>query len=169
MFTSSRFFFFRIQLIKLIFGKFYSIKFLRLIYNGNFLKFTEVNTKLYINLYIERKSPNAIFCRKPMTHIYSVGVEAGTETSNNSTIAPAGENSLGFRMHPRFTCAFRIDVRQTQQAVQSNCLLCNNKSPTDKDIVLSQLSCLAQNFTSPCLHLCKFWVSSSLLKSFLSP
>lgn len=56
----------------------------------------------------------AFFCRKPMTHIYSVGVEAGTETSNNSTIAPAGENSLGFGMHPSSTYAFRIDVRQTQ-------------------------------------------------------
>lgn len=49
-----------------------------------------------------------------MTHIYSVGVEAGTETRNNSTIAPAGENSLCFRMHPRSTHAFRIDVRRTQ-------------------------------------------------------
>lgn len=87
---------------------------MRLIYNGNFLTFTEVNTKLHINLYIGRKSPNAIFYRKPMAHIYSVGVEAGTETSNNSTIALAGENSLGFRMHPRFTRAFRIDVRRTQ-------------------------------------------------------
>lgn len=107
MFTSSRaFFFYRFQLIKLIFGKLYSIKFLRLIYNGNFFKFTDVNTKLYINLYIERKSPNAISYKKPMTHIYSVGVEAGTETSNNSTVVPAGENSalalgciLGLHMH----------------------------------------------------------------------
>lgn len=53
-----------------------------------------VNNKLYGHLYIERKKIHKChFNREPMIQIYSMRVEAGTETNNNSsTIALAGEN-----------------------------------------------------------------------------